>query len=208
MVHSSAAARRSSAPAAGAESDGTRLTPELLLQRIVDHVRENGLTDASLRRLDAVAGTSHRMLAYHLGSRDEVLEQVLQALRREESVRLNASAPTRRVAMERTWEYYVDERRTLEMRLFFYLAGHAAFDAKRGGAFSEDVVAAWTDKLVTLGIEEGVTPDRARAEARLLVSSSRGLVLDRLLLGDDRAVDEAFRCLLDTVLGPDSDAGE
>ena len=171
-------------------------------------MREYGLTDASLRRLAAVAGTSHRMLAYHLGSRDEVLGQVLLALRRDESRRLTSSVTSRRTAMEQTYRYFTDERRTLEMRLFFYLAGHAVFDGKQDGAFSEDVVAAWTDNLVSLGIEEGLAPERAQTEARLLVSSSRGLVLDRLLLGDDRAVDEAFRCLLDTVLGPDLDAGE
>lgn len=177
-----------------------------MLERIVDHVQENGLTDASLRRLASVAGTSHRMLTYHLGSRDEVLGQVLRALRREQSSRLNASAPSRRVAMERSWRYFTDERRALEMRLFFYLAGHAVFDGARDGAFVEDVVAAWTDRLVTLGIEEGLELDRAQYEARLLVSSSRGLVLDRLLLGDTDAVDKAFGCLLDALLGPAPDA--
>ncbi|MEZ5140174.1 MAG: hypothetical protein R2711_15805 [Acidimicrobiales bacterium] len=40
-----------------------------LLDRVLAHVAEQGLSDRSLRDLATAVGTSHRMLLYHFGSR-------------------------------------------------------------------------------------------------------------------------------------------
>jgi hypothetical protein len=44
-------------------------------------------------------------------------------------------------------------------------------------------------------------PGSAQADARLLIASLRGLLLDRLLTGDEVGTDEAFQRLLTASLG-------
>lgn len=175
-------------------------TPDTFLDPIVEHIREHGLADSSLRRLAAVAGTSHRMLVYYYGSRDAVLGAVMRALRREESADLLTGVSTRRELMERAWAYFGDPRRGLEMRLFFYLAGHAVHDPATGATFSDSVVTTWSEGLIRLGVAEGVSEERAAIEARLLVDASRGLFLDRLLTDEVDDVYAAFTHLLDLML--------
>lgn len=175
-------------------------TPDALLEPIVEHIRQHGLADSSLRRLAAAAGTSHRMLVYYFGSRDAVLGAVMRALRREESADLLAGCSTRRELMERAWAYFADPRRGLEMRLFFYLAGHAVHEPTTASTFSDSVVTTWSEGLIRLGVAGGVSEERAAIEARLLVDASRGLFLDRLLTDDVAEVEAAFTHLLDLML--------
>jgi len=179
---------------------GMASTQDAILRPIVEHIRAHGLADSSLRKLADAAGTSHRMLVYYFGSRDAVLGAVMHTLRHEESADLAAGAATRRELMERAWEYFSDPRRELEMRLFFYLAGHAVDAPADTTDFADAVVSAWTDALVRLGTSEGLTEERATVEARLLIDASRGLTLDRFLTGEQEAVHRAFRHLLDLML--------
>ena len=45
---------------------------ERLLAKAVDHVAAHGVADLSLRALAAALGTSHRMLLYHFGSKEQL----------------------------------------------------------------------------------------------------------------------------------------
>src|SRR5436305_7308210 len=51
-----------------------------LLTAAVDYVVEHGLGDLSLRELAAAIGTSHRMLIYHFGSKEELVVAIVQAV--------------------------------------------------------------------------------------------------------------------------------
>ncbi|MFZ1741447.1 MAG: TetR/AcrR family transcriptional regulator [Pontixanthobacter sp.] len=54
-----------------------RLSRETLLPLLAGHVLEHGLSDASLRPMAKAAGTSDRMLLYHFGSKDRLVEALL-----------------------------------------------------------------------------------------------------------------------------------
>lgn len=182
-------------------SDRGDTSPEVWLSRITDHIVENGLDDASMRRLAAVAGTSHRMLGYYFGSADGVLGGVLQQLRARERRTLFAAATSRRDAMELAWRYYTSPQRILEMQIFYLLAGKAVRAPDSYSSFLDSIVSNWTEAMTQLGVSEGVPEQRAELEARLLTASARGLLLDRLLTADTAVVDAAFTHLLDVVLG-------
>lgn len=171
------------------------------LDRITAHVIEHGLSDAALRQLARIAGTSHRMLVYYFGSRDGLLGAVLHELRGAESHEIIGRASSRREALEGVWAYYTGPERQLEMRIFFYLAGQAAHDAGAHADFTDAIVATWTDELRQVCEREGLDPGSSQAEARLLVASLRGLLLDRLLTGDVAGTDQAFRRLVTTASG-------
>ena len=171
------------------------------LDRITAHIIEHGLSEAALRQLASIAGTSHRMLIYYFGSRDGLLGAVLHELRGAESREIVGKAKTRRQALQALWRYYTAPERQLEMQIFFYLAGQAAHNRKDRSAFTDAIVATWADELRRVCEREGIDPAPAQAEARLLVASVRGLLLDRLLTGDETGTDLAFQRLLATTSG-------
>lgn len=168
------------------------------LDRITEHIIERGLSEAALRQLAPIAGTSHRMLVYYFGSRDGLLGAVLHELRGAESREIIGQASSRSDALERLWTYYTAPERQLEMRIFFYLAGQAAHDGSGHSDFTDAIVATWTDELRQVCEREGMDPGSAQAEARLLIASVRGLLLDRLLTGDENGTDVAFQRLFTT----------
>jgi AcrR family transcriptional regulator len=168
------------------------------LDKITKHIIENGLSEAALRQLARIAGTSHRMLVYYFGSRDGLLGAVLHELRGPESRGIIGQATSRRDALERAWRYYTAPEREIQMRIFFYLAGQTAHDSIGHAEFTDAIVATWTDELRQVCERDGMRPDAAQAEARLLIASLRGLLLDRLLTGDKPGTDAAFQRLVTT----------
>lgn len=60
------------------------------------YLLENGLNAASLRPLAKAAGTSDRMLIYHFGSKDALLDEVLLWLADRVLAQLDASVPPTR----------------------------------------------------------------------------------------------------------------
>ena len=186
----------------------TELRPSLdgtpgrdFLDRITAHIIEHGLSESALRQLAPIAGTSHRMLIYYFGSRDGLLGAVLHELRGAESREIIGRTRTRRGALEAIWAYFTAPERQLEMRIFFYLAGQTAHDGGGNTAFTDAIVTTWTDEMQQVCAREGLDERTARAEARLLIASLRGLLLDRLITDDEPGTDEAFRRLVANASG-------
>jgi AcrR family transcriptional regulator len=69
-----------------------------LLEGMAAHVLEHGLSGASLRPLARAAGTSDRMLIYHFGSKDGLIESLLIHLAARLKQDMDASLPPRRAA--------------------------------------------------------------------------------------------------------------
>src|SRR3984957_21201613 len=53
---------------------------ERLLNAVVESALTDGIADKSLRAIAAAAGTSHRMLIHHFGSREGLLVEVIHAV--------------------------------------------------------------------------------------------------------------------------------
>src|SRR5579875_2418947 len=53
---------------------------ERLLNAVVEVALVGGITDLSLRAIAEAAGTSHRMLIHHFGSREGLLVEVIRAV--------------------------------------------------------------------------------------------------------------------------------
>src|SRR3954468_18282795 len=97
---------------------------ERVLSQLVAHVRKHGLpADPSLRYYAERLGTSHRMLAYYFGSREQMLAAVLAAMRADEREALWSTAQTwsLRDAALAMWAYYVDPARAKEHQVFFHV---------------------------------------------------------------------------------------
>jgi len=62
----------------------------------------------------------------------------------------------------------------------------------RDAGLLDDVVDAWVEPIAAYAIARGGTADTARADARLGIAVTRGLLLDLLATGNRAAVDAAL----------------
>src|SRR5688572_33335141 len=60
-----------------------------LREQAVDYVTTHGIGDLALRPLAKALNTNARMLIYHLGSREELMREVLAGLREREAGRVD-----------------------------------------------------------------------------------------------------------------------
>jgi len=169
---------------------------ERLLHDAIGYVAAHGFADLSLRRLAAAIGTSHRMLIYHFGSKEGLVEDVIRAVEQQQRVRLaeleiDPSLTPAEMA-RRMWQHLSDPALWPNERLFFEMYGHALQRRSPGASdFLHEVVESWIEPIAAIRRAQGVAPDVARAQARLDVAITRGLLLDLLATGDRAAVDAA-----------------
>jgi AcrR family transcriptional regulator len=165
---------------------------ERLLAAAVEQAMRGGIADLSLRELAAAMGTSHRMLLYHFGSREGLLTAVAQAVEEAQRAVVSewgiTSANSRRL-----WQHFSDPRLWPAERLFFELYAHALLGRPGTEGFLDHAIEPWVSALTPAFVREaGLDEATARAEARLAVAVTRGLLLDLLATGDRVAVTEAF----------------
>ena len=172
-----------------------------LLDATIDYVARHGLGDLSLRQLAAAIGTSHRMLIYHFGSKDELLVEVVRAVEQRErdvltgeGTRAGAGADlSEGELLRRSWKRLSNPRFWAQERLFFELYGQALQDRGHTAALRDDIVESWLQPVAAeLTRRRGLARADARAEARLLLAVVRGLLLDLLATGDRAGVNRAM----------------
>ena len=167
-----------------------------LLAAVIAHVQQTGISNLSLRELAAAIGTSHRMLLYHFGSREGLLVAVVRAV--EDAQRAFLAELTNQPglapadAMRAMWRRLADPQLWPNERLFFELYAQALQGRPGTVGFLDDIVDAWVTPVAEYGVQLGVAPQDARADARLAVAVARGLLLDLLATRDRAAVDAAF----------------
>jgi AcrR family transcriptional regulator len=175
--------------------DGTGAR-ERLLAAAMEHVAEHGVGNLSLRGLAAALGTSHRMLIYHFGSREGLLIEVIRAVEAQQraalaQMLLDEDAPPSET-MRRMWQRVADPGLWPNERLFFEVYAQALQGSPHAEPLLDGIVELWVEPLARLAVARGEDAARARAEARLGVAVTRGLLLDLLATRDRAAVDAAM----------------
>ncbi|MFF3059337.1 TetR family transcriptional regulator [Streptomyces sp. NPDC057909] len=177
-----------------------------LLRRVRSYVLRNGLASLSLRPLARELGTSDRMLLYYFGTKERMVAEALslddrRPLLRFRDVRNSADAPEDaaglRRLLEELWEEFHSPDRQAVMPLQFELMTASVLHPDRYGPLMRDLITEWTDLLTPLFVRLGMSDERARNEATLVVDAILGLLYGSLADGDwDRAA-AAFHTLLD-----------
>jgi AcrR family transcriptional regulator len=175
-----------------------------LLGRCHAWLETNGFGAHSLRQIATGAGTSHRMLIYHFGSREGLLAEVVARV----------EATTRRVLAElvalddpaeasrRFWRYVADPGLADAERLFFEIYADALHGRPWTSSFRASVISS-TDEPVTALFERlGFDPEQARARSRLAIAATRGLLLDLLLTGEREPLTHAADLFAELILRP------
>jgi AcrR family transcriptional regulator len=176
----------------------TRVTTarERLLAAALEHVAHHGVGDLSLRGLAAALGTSHRMLIYHFGSREGLLIEVIRTVEAQQRAALAEMLSDQDASpvetMRRMWRRVADPALWPNERLFFEVYAQALQGSPHALPLLDGIVDLWVEPLARLAIARGRPEAEARAEARLGVAVTRGLLLDLLATGDREAVDAAM----------------
>jgi len=165
---------------------------DALLERCLEVLRRTGFGHLSLREIAAAAGTSHRMLIYHFGSREGLLAAVVARIEADTRALLADLTAAQSVfeGSAAFWERITAPDMLPAQRLFFEIYVQALYGREWSGAFREAVIRAWEGPLTELFERAGV-PDPA-AHARLGLAVTRGLGLDLLLTGEREQVRAAL----------------
>ncbi|MBV9359029.1 MAG: TetR/AcrR family transcriptional regulator [Chloroflexi bacterium] len=165
-----------------------------LLDAVVDFALVHGLADHSLRSIAQHVGTSHRMLIHHFGTREGLLVAVIRAVEDRQRRLLLAllAQPPSADAGWHFWQHLCDPALQPQERLFFEVYGQALLGRDWAQPLLEGVVDDWVDPIEARLLEAGADPTTARADARLALAVSRGLLLDLLATGDRAGVDAAM----------------
>jgi AcrR family transcriptional regulator len=169
-----------------------------LLARILDFAARDGLADRSLREIAAGAGTSHRMLLYHFGSREGLLAAVVGAMEAQQRATMTALAETAATPgelMTGIWRAVSSPEVRPFVRLFFEVLTLTTRGAAPGPT---GLTGTWLDDAARAGERLGVATDRAAL--RLGVAVTRGLLID-LLAGEDPGEVDAAHDLFVSLAG-------
>jgi AcrR family transcriptional regulator len=167
-----------------------------MLTKVVAHFRSRGSVDISLRHLAAAIGTSHRMLQYYFGTRENLLSIVMMQLSKEYIEHFSGNRPTTRVeTIEAVWTRFLDPSNRLQTQILFALSAAVAerpdLEVPGLSADFDNFAAA----LGAFGLAEGLEPAVADREARAIVSSLLGLYLDFFVLRDMERIQASFETL-------------
>ncbi|MWV58989.1 hypothetical protein [Rathayibacter sp. VKM Ac-2754] len=171
-----------------------------LLERIVDHVLENGVATVSLRSLARAADSNNRMLLYYFGSRAALLsEAMVVAARRFPDMQraadeLLVADRTLGERLDHSWEALASSANRPFLRLFFQVFGLAAFEQaeewrEMRARFDEFL----QPELRRALAESGVPDDEVQVAAREIVALWRGLEILLISIEDDAGVDAVRR---------------
>jgi AcrR family transcriptional regulator len=151
-----------------------------LLARVMEFAQRAGLADRSLREIAAGAGTSHRMLLYHFGSREGLLTAVVGAMEARQRAAMTALADTVTSPgelMSGIWRQVSSPEVRPFVRLFFEVFALATRD-ETGTPGETGLTSSWLADAAAVAERLGIEPDPAAL--RLGVAVSRGLLLDLL----------------------------
>jgi AcrR family transcriptional regulator len=181
---------------------------ERLLEAAIEHFGRHGIGDTSLRGIAEAVGTSHRMLIYHFGSRDELLAEVTRAVEARQRAIMATTYDTDLPPLEAAAKYWEEtvEATLRHGPLFFELAAHAMQGKEHAASLRDELIASWLPQVTELCRAIGLPDDQAETHARLALGAARGLLLDLLVTG---ARDEVARAadLLNRLLLMSADAG-
>ncbi|WP_430332929.1 TetR/AcrR family transcriptional regulator [Rhodococcus sp. ACT016] len=185
------------------EVDGRRLRyagrRDDLLNAITNYVIENGVSGLSMRPLAKDIGVSHASLLHHFGTKENLLAEVIENMRRETipPALISGTADDPVALLTQWWTERTAEPVLRRYRVMLEIYVQAVLEPDRYDRFLDQFVGQWVAALEN-GLRRAGCPDaHVTPEATLILAQVRGLCLDLLGTGDRDRVDAAFALLRD-----------
>ncbi len=159
-----------------------------LLDDVLAAISRQGLGPLSLRPLAREIGVSPRMLLYHFGSREALLDEIVaETSRRLARAAVNPSAPLAEV-VRASWSWMTDPHQRGFLNVFYEICALGARDPVRRGAVACALFTDWHGLLVQRGVSD--------TAATLLCATLHGLLLDLILTTERERVERAFNAFV------------
>jgi AcrR family transcriptional regulator len=182
-------------------------TPDLerrqeLLDRIVDHLAEHGLAQATLRPLAAALGVSINRLVHHFGTKEELIATALRrAVERQTAVERGWIQRDPTISMadlyRKWWKWMNAKPENLALVRLGYEA--AALDTTVTGLPGDlraDQLAVWRHIVEGKLRQEGLSAATAQSEATIQKAMFTGFILDLVASGDRKRLSAALEVSL------------
>jgi AcrR family transcriptional regulator len=168
--------------------------PGELRRAIVEYLTQNGLADLSLRPLAKAVGSSPRVLLYYFGSKENMVIEVLAEVRRQQLSGFGQiEGESFAEVCTLVWKKMSAADSEPYFRLFFEAYGMALRRPRLYRAFLHSTVGEWLRLIADPLRSEGVSPEKARAFATVLIAGLRGFMLDYCNTRDRKRIDYAVR---------------
>jgi len=163
---------------------------EELLDALIAYLAKHGVADLSLRPMAAATNTSARLLIFHFGSKEKLLEEVLGEMqaRLQRSFTDMAQSERKGPLMRAFWDWALAEPNHAMLRLLYQLHMLAAQSPKTYGRYLK------RNSLNWLGlIQEALPPEQRDPKfATLLGAVFDGLFIEYMSSGDKRRTTETL----------------
>jgi AcrR family transcriptional regulator len=166
-----------------------------LLAGAVDWTLAHGVAALTLRPLAKALGTSDRMLVYHFGSKDGLVDTVLATANERllagldpEPLTADGTVPA---LVSGLWSQLSSAEAEPYLRLYFEAYGLALQQPERYRPYLVHTVRGWHTLAVDLLRACGVPEEQTLRRATLIVSAIDGLLLDLYATGDRARIDQA-----------------
>jgi len=175
---------------------------EELIEKALDYFLAHGVAGLSLRPLAGKIGTSARLLVYHFGSKDGLIQAVMD----EAQARIQRSFGTivEKTAARRAkgvilafWAQIIRPANASLLRLLFEVQALALQNPRGYARYLKGASSGWLE-LIEASLPSG--PER-RATATLCAAVIDGLLLEYLSTGDRRRTTEALELFSRAIAG-------
>jgi len=171
---------------------------ERLLELTARHLLEHGVLDLTLRTLGDAIGSSHRVLLYYFGSREELISEALEEAARLSSIHdtfllgPSDSEPDVLSELVRVWKRVSAKEQLPFTRLFLQVVALALHDASRYTKFLEDLPRDWAGAYTRYFEVRAVPAADAKDLAAEVVGLQRGLQLELAIGSSPEMIDRVF----------------
>jgi AcrR family transcriptional regulator len=157
---------------------------EELLDELIAYLAKHGVADLSLRPMAAATGTSARLLIFHFGSKEKLLEAVLEEMqsRLQRSFTAMAQGERKGPLIRSFWDWAIAAPNYDMLRLLYQLHMLATQSPKVYGRYLKRTSMDWLE-LIQAAVPE---PQRDPAFVTLLGAVFDGLFLELMSTGDSR----------------------
>ena len=170
--------------------------PVELLDAIIGYLLKHGVSDLSLRPLAKAVGSSPRVLLYHFGSKEAMIDRVLAHIREQQRARYAKMSPPSfappSAGCREIWNSMTARDSEALFRLFFEIYSLALQRPRRFADFLHNTVHDWIDFVAGPMRREGYGREQSQAFGSVLLAGFRGLMLDYCATHDRKRLNRAL----------------
>lgn len=153
-----------------------------LLEKLIAYLARHGIADLSLRPMAKATGTSARLLIFHFGSKEELIQQVLEEMqaRLQRSFTTMAQGERKGPLLRAFWDWALTEPNYATLRLLYQLHMLAAQSPRTYGRYLKRNAMNWLELI------QQALPDEQRDPrfVTLLGAVFDGLFIEYMSTGD------------------------